>query len=279
MTNENRKRVAKITAIAILAGGITYETATFKKNLRINDTLQNVVEVFNDDTKLDEAVTENLATYDDISILKAADKLESYIDIVEQLENYNFQEVKDLDELSQEDYQLANKLTKEDIELLMQVVETDNDSLKSQEVRIKAAKILSYINQQEKDWIKNNGKEVTSNLLKWVTKSSIAEEFDLDASEIDNVEIPPAKKISDMRFFITYNGEKYSISSRKSSIYDTLYCYYQINSVEDLGENENELYKEAISYAKIATMTGVKEQNNTIENIRSLKEAKKVLKK
>lgn len=279
MTTENKKLIAKLTAIAILVGGISYDTAATKKSLKVNDSLENVVRVFNEDTKLDEVAKDNIATYDETSIIQAADKLETYIDTVEKLESYNFEDIKELDKLSKEEYEFADNLTKEDIILLMQIVDTNNDSLKSQEARIKAMKMLDFVNKKEKKWIKDNGKEITLELLSWAVKSSIGEYLGLPADEVENIEIPPAKKISDMKFYVIYDDQRYNISSSKANIYDSLYYYYQINSVENPEQYDKDIYKEAINSAKITTMTGINEENYSLQNERNLKEAKKVLKK
>ena len=279
MTIENKKLVAKLTAIAILAGGISYDTATTKKNFKVNEKLQNVVETFNEDTKLDEAAEKNIATYKNMSIVEAADYLEESIDIEEKLENYDFSEVTELDKLTKEEYDFAETLTKEDVFVFMEVINSENEeSLELQETRLKAIKMLEHLKATRENWIKENGKQVILKTLSWTIKSSVAEGFGLGVEEIDNIKIPKLKKVQDMNFYVLYNEDKIYMSG-KSDMFNAFYYYYQIKSSSDLQGEENKIYNEALNSAKVLTMTGVNVENNKIYNIRSLKEAKKVLKK
>ena len=101
----------------------------------------------------------------------------------------------------------------------------------------------------------------------------------MQANEVKKKEIKKKKKISDMKFYVIYDDQRYNISSSKANIYDSLYYYYQINSVENPEQYDKDIYIEAINSAKITTMTGINEENYSLQNERSLKEAKKVLKK
>ena len=130
-------------------------------NFKVNEKLQNVVETFNEDTKLDEAAEKNIATYKNMSIVEAADYLEESIDIEEKLENYDFSEVTELDKLTKEEYDYAETLTKEDVFVFMEVINSENEeSLELQETRLKAIKMLEHLKATRENWIKENGKQV-----------------------------------------------------------------------------------------------------------------------
>ncbi len=280
MTKDNKKLIAKLTAIAVLIGGATYETTQAKKDLTVGYSTEKVLETFKDDTKLDEAIENNIGEYDNMSIIESAEKLKTGMAIIDLLRNFDFSEVKDLEKLSIAEYKFADTLTWEDVVILTQIATTENDSLEAQESKLKAIKMLDHINKNQKEFVKNNGESIILNTLSWTIKSSIAEGLNVDISNINNIKIPPIKKVNDMSFYVTYNDEKYSILNNKADISDAFYYYYQLQLPHNIKEEEKfELYKDALNASKVAIMTGVKEKNNTFKNTRSIKEAKKILKR
>ena len=278
MTQETKKMIAGLVAISILTSGVLYENKVREKDRKVNETLKNTTECFSNDTKLDEAVDMNIATYDNMSIIEASDYLEDSIDIVEMLNVYDFSEVENLEKLTAEEYAFAESLTKEDVIILTTVldIKDDSDSLEYEETRLKTIKMLSHIKDTREKWIEKNGRDVVLDSLAWVIKGSVAEELGLEPDEILDIEIPPAKKLQDMNFYIIYNDEKYYVSG-KANLYEALYYRYQVKSTNDYDGEEYKLYKEALNSGKVLTMTGVDTQNNKFVNIRTLKEAKKEL--
>ena len=280
MTKDNKKLIAKLTAIAVLIGGATYETTQAKKDLTVGYSTEKVLETFKDDTKLDEAIENNIGEYDNMSIIESAEKLKTGMAIIDLLRNFDFSEVNDLEKLSSAEYKFADTLTWEDVVILTQIATTENDSLEAQESKLKAIKMLDHINKNQKEFVKNNGESIILNTLSWTIKSSIAEGLNVDISNINDIKIPPIKKVNDMSFYVTYNDEKYSILNNKADISDAFYYYYQLQLPHNIKEEEKfELYKDALNASKVAIMTGVKEKNNTFKNTRSIKEAKKILKR
>ena len=215
MTKDNKRLVAGFTAFAILAGGALCETKISRNYYKVDDSFKNVTKYFCDNTLLDEVDT-------DISLIDKVDKLETYLDIVEDLNNKN--------------------------------------------------------NEYQK-WIDENGKDIVLDMLSWTTKSLVAEALDIPIENINEIEIPSAKKVTGMAFYVTYNEQKYMISSNNSSISNTLFYYYQVKITEDFGISQNDIYKEAINCSKIANMTGLIEKYNRLENKTKYKEAKKELKR
>ncbi|MBQ6547174.1 MAG: hypothetical protein IJL74_04175 [Bacilli bacterium] len=277
MTKESKKIVAGATALVLMAGGAVYGMQFSEKSADIKEKHQKVLEIFNEDTKLDEAIEENMATYNDKSIIEEADYLEESIDIVEMLNYCDFSEVKDLEKLSDEEYAFAATLAKEDVIILLQVVQADKDSLEFQESKLKAIKMLDYVKTEREKYISKHGKKVVLKLLSWTIKGSMAEELDLETDEISNIEIPSLKKVRDLDFYVIYDGQKY-YPAKTSNTFDPLYYYYQIDSTNNFNEQEYEIYKEALSSGKVLTMTGIKQKGRKLVNVRSLKEAKKELK-
>ena len=277
MTKETKKLLAGATALVLMAGGAVYGMQFSEKSADIKEKHQKVLEIFNEDTKLDEAIEENMATYNDKSIIEEADYLEESIDIVEMLNYCDFSEVKDLEKLSDEEYAFAATLTKEDVIILLQVVQADKDSLEFQESKLKTIKMLDYVKTEREKYISKHGKKVVLKLLSWTIKGSMAEELDLETDEINNIEIPSLKKVRDLDFYVIYDGQKY-YPAKTSNTFDPLYYYYQIDSTNNFNEQEYEIYKEALSSGKVLTMTGIKQKGRKLVNVRSLKEAKKELK-
>ena len=277
MTKENRKLVASIVAAAVLTGTAVYEGKNAVKNIVVDKSLKNVVETFESDTKLDEAVQNNLATYKNMSIIEAADTLEESIRITDMLKNYDFSDVKNLDKLTKEEYDYANTLKEEDVALLIQIMDSNKDSLEFEETKIKSIKMLDYIKTKKEKYIKENGDTIVLSALSWTIKSSIAEEFVLPSKNIKDIEIPKINKVQDMNFYVLYNNKKFYISNN-SNIFSALYYYYLIKTNNDLQGQENKIYKEALDSAKSLTMTGTSIKDNKLTNVRTLKEAKKELK-
>ena len=277
MTNESKKIIASLTVATLITGGSIYENKIEKKNIEVKEPYQKVLEVFNEDTKLDEAIEEDIATYNNNSIIEEADYLEESIEIVELLSNYDFSEEKELDKLSQKEYSFSEALTKYDVLVMIQMLETYKDSLEFEEEDLKVIKMLDYTKKAREEYISKNGKELVLKLLSYVVKGIVAEELDLPVEEIKNIEIPPLKKVRDLDFYVTYNEEKY-YTTGKSAAFGPLYYYYQIKSTTDFQGQEYEIYKEALNSGKILTMTGIKEKNHKLVNVRSFKEAKRELK-
>ncbi len=278
MTNDTKKIVARLALVSMLTGGAIYESKSIKHN-KIDESLKEVVEVFEEDTKLDEVVDENIAVYKNMSIVEAADLLEESIEITNLLQDIDFSEVESLEKLSDNEYKFAESLTKEDTFLLLQILESDKkDTLEDEEAQLKVIKMLDHLNKTKKSWINENGKEIVLNTLSWTIKSSVAEEFGIDEHEIDSIEIPKLKKVQDMKFYILYDDKKVFISG-SSDMFNAFYYYYQIKSNNNLQGEENKIYKEALDSAKELIMTGVSTDNYKLTNVRTLKEAQKILRK
>ncbi len=278
MTQETKKMIASLVAVLMITGGIIYKDRIREKDSKINESLNTVTEFYKNDTEIDEAIDMNLANYGDMSIIEAADYLEESIDIVEMLNCYDFSEVKDLDKLTDEEYLFAESLSKEDIILLTTVldVKEDNKSLEFEEAKIKSIKMLDHIKENREEWIEDNGKDVILNSLAWVIKGSVAEELGLEPDEILDIQIPPAKKLQDMDFYLVYNDEKY-YASASAGLYNALYYRYQVKSMNGLESEKYRVYKEALNSSKILAMTGVDTKKNKFVNVRTLKDAKNLI--
>lgn len=280
MTQETKKMITGLVAISILTGGILYEDKAKKQEIKIDESLKEVTNVFEDDTRLDEAEELNIATYNGMTITEAADYLEDSIDIVEMLSVYDFSEVENLEKLTAEEYAFAESLTKEDVIILTTVldIKDDSDSLEYEENRIKTVKMLAHTKETREKWMNKHSKNVVLDMLDWTIKGSIADDLDISPEDLNKIEIPPIKKVTDMNFYVIYDDNKYYVGG-KSNLFSAFYYRYQIKSTNDFQGQEYNIYKDALNSAKIAIMSGVNTENYKFNNERSFKDAKKVLKR
>ena len=275
MTKDNKKIVARLLLVSLLTGGVVFEENYNKKNTKINESFTEVVDTFNTDTKLDEAVDKNLASYKDMTVIESLDTLEEDIEIVNLLDRVNLNNKQNID-LSEEDYAFGDSLTKEDVIILLQVIESEKE--KNINKKAKAKEILNYAKNKREEWIEKNGRKVVLKSLSWTVKSSMAEELGLPVEEIKDIEIPTLKKVKDLDFYLIYGDDKYFVQSQSDSIFNSLYYYYQIDSSSDLQGEEYRVYSDAINAAKVLTMTGIQTENHELGNVRRLKDARKSLK-
>lgn len=275
MTKDNKKIVARLLLVSLLTGGVVFEENYNKKNTKINESFTEVVDTFNTDTKLDEAVDKNLASYKDMTVIESLDTLEEDIEIVNLLDRVNLNNKQNID-LSEEDYAFGDSLTKEDVIILLQVIESEKE--KNVNKKAKAKEILNYAKNKREEWIEKNGRKVVLKSLSWTVKSSMAEELGLPVEEIKDIEIPTLKKVKDLDFYLIYGDDKYFVQSQSDSIFNALYYYYQIDSSSDLQGEEYRVYSDAINAAKVLTMTGIQTENHELGNVRRLKDARKSLK-
>lgn len=275
MTKDNKKIVARLLLVSLLTGGVVFEENYNKKNTKINESFTEVVDTFNTDTKLDEAVDNNLASYKDMTVIESLDTLEEDIEIVNLLDRVNLNNKQNID-LSEEDYAFGDSLTKEDVIILLQVIESEKE--KNINKKAKAKEILNYAKNKREEWIEKNGRKVVLKSLSWTVKSSMAEELGLPVEEIKDIKIPTLKKVKDLDFYLIYGDDKYFVQSQSDSIFNALYYYYQIDSSSDLQGEEYRVYSDAINAAKVLTMTGIQTENHELGNVRRLKDARKSLK-
>lgn len=187
----------------------------------------------------------------------------------------------------------------EDIKVpLKQVVEEfQNDTLldeaekqniaKYQEFEITTAadKVLNLIesydtlNNEDKQWLQDNAKEITTQTLLWSIKSTIANELDIPLEKVQEIDLPYTNEYNDLVLCMTYDNNEYKISKNNKYILNALYSYYLVkgNDIKDDPNYSN--CKVAINTAKALIMTSVDENNYVLDSKRSLNQAKKILKR
>lgn len=152
-------------------------------------------------------------------------------------------------------------------------------------ITIAADKVLNLIesydslNDNDKKWLQDNAKEITTQTLLWSIKSTIANGLGIPVKKVQDIGLPYTNEYNDLVLCMTYDGKEYKISKNHEYILNAIYLYYQVKA-SNISNNPNySNCKAAINAAKVLIMTSVDEHNYTLDSKRSLNEAKKILKK
>lgn len=271
--NISRKTSAKLLSAILATGIVASEAIITNQRMNVKESFKQVVKEFQDDTLLDEAENENIAMYEDMKITEAADELTNRINLLDALENLKFND----STLTEQEKKIANSLS---IEEIMEIANKQNNNNNlSKENQEEYTKMLNYINIQNKKWLEKNAKEITTETIMWSLKSVLANELHINPEDIQDIKLPYLNDYKELVLCLRYDGEEYKISKKDVHILNALYLYYQVklNSVKD--DPDYSVCKTALNSAKALTMTGIKKDDNLLENKRSLKEAHKILKK
>lgn len=271
--NISRKTSAKLLSAILATGIVASEAIITNQRMNVKESFKQVVKEFQDDTLLDEAEKENIAMYEDMKITEAADELTNRINLLDALENLKFND----STLTEQEKKIANSLS---IEEIMEIANKQNNNNNlSNENQEEYTKMLNYINIQNKKWLENNAKEITTETIIWSLKSALANELHINPEDIQDIKLPYLNDYKELVLCLRYDGEEYKISKKDVHILNALYLYYQVklNSVKD--DPDYSVCKTALNSAKALTMTGIKKDDNLLKNKRSLKEAHKILKK
>lgn len=217
--NITTKTGAQLLAIVLATGVTAYEFVLTKQTDNIKVPFKQVLEEFQDDTLLDEAEKQNIAMYQGVKITEAADKVLTFIE--------------------------------------------SQDSL----------------DDKDKQWLQDNAKEITTQILLWSIKSTVADELDIPLKKIQEIGLPYTNEYNDLVLSMKYDNKEYTISKNHEYILNALYLYYQVNENDIKDDPDYTNCKVAINAAKVLIVTSVDENNYILDSKRSLKEAKKILKK
>lgn len=210
---------AQFLAIILATGVTTYEFVLTKQTENIKVPFKQVVEEFQDDTLLDEAEEEKVAMYQGMKIEEAADKVLTFIE--------------------------------------------SQDSL----------------DDKDKQWLQNNAKEITTQTLLWTIKSDVANELNIPVEKIQDIRFPYTNEYNELILSMTYDNKEYKISKKNDYILNALYSYFLVKGTDIKDDPDYSNCKVALNSAKVIIMSSIDENNHVLYSKRSLKEAKKVLKK
>lgn len=227
----------------------------------IDANLENTLENTKDDTLLDEVLDvkqQNGINYKD------------FLELEEQVNKYNLvkdvkleESYKDLSEAAKEQ---IDDMSLEEIQVLINNTKGNLSSVETARVEQK----IYYIKTNAEQFITENGKDITIEMLKRAVKAGICDAVGLEPSSYNQVTINPASVSNP--FDIT-TVVKDSISGTtmykhidSDSIYGkmTKYIYYLQGEDEISLKDLVEAAEDAMNYIKISAYSGAEENNNTV---------------
>ena len=223
-------------------------------------------------TFLDELIDAGYLKYDDErNLISASDRLEKYMQMSEMLRDIDFGNTQltitsEEQQIYDEDLMYANTTT---IRRLINDLKYKGDNPEKFAKRVNAFKELSYISSVTTNWVKNNGRKISEQLLTEAVKSSLAAEFNLGYDDYDFIIISGSalSSSSDKKAFTaTVAGKEYTISY-KEPLWDAIEYIYSIKGMERIDEFDAEYefktYRNAIQYSKEIIAGGVNLTNGT----------------
>ncbi len=283
MKNTGKKFFALTLALAMTIG-----LAGCSKDEEIPYTLEEILTTLSDDTNVDEL----MAIGDDIQIImpeetqeidfmESVSKLEAYIELSNDLAALGIRPAETSTDAIAEKY---SNISIEDARLLLETLSSD-EITDVEKARVKAG--LSYVLSQNKDWITNNGLNISEELLKRVIKAAGCEASGLE------VEYYNSCKISARNYSVesSYIGEMeitdpisnttltYQIANNKGALTDATTVLYNIQALEDDETYETvvDYCNQALTASKIAIAAGVDLDDNTIKSESKTSDAKKLI--
>lgn len=155
----------------------------------------------------------------------------------------------------------------------------ENDITTSADKVLNLIESYDTLNNEDKQWLQDNAKEITTQTLLWSIKSTIANELDIPLEKVQEIDLPYTNEYNDLVLCMTYDNKEYKISKNNKYMLNTLYSYYLVkgNDIKDDPNYSN--CKVAINTAKELIMTSVDENNYVLDSKRPLNQAKKILKR
>lgn len=252
----------------LMAGTIIFSVSGNSKDRTINETIQELIE--SEDVKeitlLDELIEDGyLQSIDGRNLIENADCLIHYMDIVERLESIDFTGVEELHPLREEDYEKALSLTDEEIRFYSEAATKKAKTQEEQDEKLYALKMLNYLNNYIKEWIRQNGTGISINMLMAAVKGSIAAELGLSEEEYETIRIPENRKTikdDDFTYTIMVGNKSYSVPTKATGIWDGIEYIYEMQSAtfdedDSSSSRRYQTYRKAIQFAKMTMILGV----------------------
>lgn len=220
-------------------------------------------------TQIDELIANGqLMVSSDLSIVGAADQLERYMNISEQLQSIDFTKVDELSPLKEEEYEKALTLSKEEIDGLIEASKYDGKDIVQLERKLNALKKLNFLYNYCTNWVHQNGQTLSINIMMAAVKASVADELEILPEQYNEIIIPPAKRSSSegpTSYFINVGEESYEIPINSNELWNTINYIYDVQSATLEGKNEFKTYRKALNYAKTTIAAGANIKNNKLE--------------
>lgn len=241
---------------------------------------------FSSDTNIDELmkvgnqilIKTGEESTEEVDFLTSVKELEERVAFSDKLEA---EKIGTLEIASDELKELYGDLSLEEAEILFESLKDENLTPVAKE-RIKAG--LAYLATENKDWIKNNGLNISEELLKRVVKAGACEISGLEVDYYSNCIIDPTNKESDYLGNLVVSDPvsgatlEYGIPRNGNVMSDAVSTLYNIQGLD------NPSYKEIISYcesaletSKLAVAAGVELDGNKVDSELKSKDAKKLI--
>ena len=256
--------------VYLLVGGISLGTLTGCQKEELKTDEFTVSELLDNkkiasDTQMDELINSGKLMYnDELNYVQAAEKLEEYMFLYQQL--------------SDKEKELALALPKEDVIYIKEAL-MDPENVYNEAEETNFVRFLLYLRSYYYNWIHENGKDISVGIMKAAVKSGLANSLKEDYSSIS---------LSQRR---SNNAEPdYGRIKTKSATYDLLDADRDIskvtNYIYDLqmidkidSSKEFETYSKSIKYAKEIIATGIVADGDNLEQSRSISDTNKILSK
>lgn len=276
----NKKRLS-LFAVSLVMGASSLvgisgcnKDKTYKPD--VDYTATEITKVFEDDTKLDEAIDSGVAVHEGMPITEAVDELETSLHVVSVIEkDYSDlpENVSELEKLSDEDYKKAENLTKEEFDDILEqsrgfIDEDTNNSFKIMELRLRAMKMAAYKYECSKKFVQNNAYKIIENYLLYSSKAVIANETNVDGDSIGKIVIPhsPLSANDDNTVIsMDVNGANYSLNTSDAGVGEGINELYNFQCADKDSLTAND-YLKYIDIGKKITMLGAKIKNKSFED-------------
>lgn len=276
----------KLLALLLATTAMMNLSSCGSQNEEIPYTFEEVLTMFSNDTNVDELmavgnqiiITDEEKTPEEVDFLASIQELEKRVSFSEKLEEAK---ISTLEEVSDELKELYGELTIDEATVLLESL--NDESLTPVAIeRLRAG--LAYLAAENKEWIKNNGLNISEELLKRVVKAGACEISGLEVDYYGKCTIVPSTAESDylgkLNISDPVSGStlEYEIPRNGNVMSDAVALLYNLQGLD------NPSYKEIIDYcensletSKVAVAAGAKLDGDTVDSKLSSNDAKRLI--
>lgn len=277
----------KLTSIALAIGILAcFASCSKDGDEELSYTFDEILSVCADDTNIDELMKEGskfeITTVEgekeQVDFLKAVEELETRLDFNKKMAEANIASSKNISNELKEIYK-ENGI--EDASLLLADLESD-DLSQIEKGRVRT--YLAYLSATNKNWLNNNGLNISKELLMRIVKAAGCEASGLEEQYYTNCTISPIYVNEQFMGKLAVDDPlsetviTYQIPNSGDVISDATLTLYNMQGLD------NPSYAEVISYcektletSKLAVAAGVEITNGQIDSKLNAKEAKQLI--
>lgn len=213
--------------------------------------------LLNNETVQTQTVMDELNDTDNNQVIEDAEKLEKYIEIYELLKDKDY--YKGFIELNETKKEELLNLSVEDVKEYIKIADEENYE-NSQDIKDNnnIKRYLATLRDTTKQWIDENGYDVSLDFLISSVKCSIANEFHVPIEEYNSIKILPEGTYDGL---ISIEGRQFNVYNY-SSLKETIQRIYEVQGYRALCETVDE-YKNNLFQAKKLLIQGSSYDKNT----------------